>query len=421
MRLLLDMSKADAHAKTARLARLVELDPDLLDRYAHELSGGERQRAMLAMALACDPPLLILDEPTSGLDSTTKAAVAETLGRLRRERGLALLVISHDFSLMADLTDDLAVLYGGIVVERGPTPTILTDPRHPYSRDLLGAYPSMTTQKDLRGIRGSAPDPADPPSGCPYHPRCTQAIEECATWPPEFSAVAGRSIACLRGEDAARLPAETIAKELADVGLDQPLVTQYGRYLAGLARGYFGYSFRHRRAVSTMLRERLPWTVLLVGTALVISTILGVALAAFAVWRRGRRRDAVSIGVLTFLESTPPFWIGLLLLIWFGATLKWFPIFGSVSLDRTTGLARVGDIVVHLVLPAATLVLSSVGATFLLARASLLGAVGEDYVLMARAKGLRERTIAVRHALPAASLPSPPASSCESAVWPAEQ
>ena len=212
MRLHLELSKPDARDRTAELARLVELDPDLLDRYAHELSGGERQRAMLAMALACDPPLLVLDEPTSGLDSTTKAAIAETLGRLRQDKGLALLVISHDFSLMADLTDDLAVLYGGIVVEHGPTRTILADPRQPYTRDLLAAYPSMTTQKDLRGIRGSAPDPADPPAGCPYHPRCTQAVDECASWTPELSSVAGRQIVCLRGGVLTRLSAANVTK-----------------------------------------------------------------------------------------------------------------------------------------------------------------------------------------------------------------
>ena len=215
----------------------------------------------------------------------------------------------------------------------------------------------------------------------------------------------GDPVLVLLGEDAGRLPPETIARELEDVGLDQPLLTQYGRYMSGLAAGDLGYSFRHRQAVSTLLRERLPWTILLVGTALVISTILGVALAAFAVWRRGRRGDTASIALCTFLESTPSFWIGLLLLIWFGANLKWLPLFGSVSVDKTTGLERAGDIVLHLVLPAATLVLASVGATFLLARASLLSVVRDDYVLVARAKGLRERTIAFRHALPAASLP----------------
>ena len=215
----------------------------------------------------------------------------------------------------------------------------------------------------------------------------------------------GNPVLVLLGEDAGRLPPEVIAAELADLGLDQPLLTQYGRYMSGLAQGDLGYSFRHRRAVSTLLRERLPWTILLVGTAIVISTILGVALAAFAVWRRGRRRDTASIAFCTFLESTPPFWIGLLLLIWFGANLKLLPLFGSVSVDETTGLARVGDVLLHLVLPAATLVLSSVGATFLLARASLLGVIRDDYVLVARAKGLRERTIAFRHALPVASLP----------------
>jgi peptide/nickel transport system permease protein len=215
----------------------------------------------------------------------------------------------------------------------------------------------------------------------------------------------GDPVLVLLGEDAGRLPPEAIAAEKADLGLDQPLLTQYGRYMSGLIHGDLGYSFRHRRDVSTLLRERLPWTILMVGTAIVISTILGVALAAFAVWRRGRRRDTASIAICTFLESIPAFWLGLLLLIWFGANLKLLPLFGSVSVDKTTGLARAGDVLLHLILPATTLVLASVGATFLLARASLLGVVRDDYVLVARAKGLREQTIAFRHALPVASLP----------------
>lgn len=212
MRLHLGLSRSAARDKASDLARLVELSPDLLERYAHELSGGERQRAMLAMALACDPPLLVLDEPTSGLDSSTKAAIADTLDRLRREEGVGLLVISHDFGLVARLTDEVAVLYGGMVVEHGPTARVLDDPRHPYTRDLVGAYPSMSTQKDLRGIRGAAPDPADPPTGCPYHPRCTQAIDECASWEPELAPVAGRRILCLRGGVLTRLAATDVTK-----------------------------------------------------------------------------------------------------------------------------------------------------------------------------------------------------------------
>jgi peptide/nickel transport system ATP-binding protein len=193
------MGRREARDKARELGASVGLDAALLDRYPHQLSGGEQQRAMVAMALSCEPDLLVLDEPTSGLDATTKADLLATLGHLRDERDLAMLVVSHDLSAVATLADEIAVLYGGMLLERGVTSRIFADPRQPYTRDLLSAYPAMTTQKDLRGIRGTPPDPTDPPGGCPYHPRCSQAIPECATWEPTFERIAGREVVCLRG------------------------------------------------------------------------------------------------------------------------------------------------------------------------------------------------------------------------------
>lgn len=198
LRLRLGLRRSAARRRAAELAEQVRMDPALLERFPHELSGGQLQRAMLAMAISCDPQLVVLDEPTSGLDATTKTELLDMLQALRSDRGMALLVVSHDIPAVARLSDQLAVLYAGMVMEQGPTARVLGDPQHPYTRDLIGAFPIMTTQKDLRGIRGEVPDPAAPPSGCPYHPRCSQALPECATWSPELLPVAGRDVLCLR-------------------------------------------------------------------------------------------------------------------------------------------------------------------------------------------------------------------------------
>ena len=217
LRLHLDMGQAEARARVGELAETVGLDPSLLDRYSHQLSGGERQRAMLAMAMACGPDVLVLDEPTSGLDSATRAAVLGVIKGLADRFGTAVVLVSHDVASVARIADDVAVLYAGMVLERGPTAVVLDDPRQPYTRDLLTAYPTMTTQKDLRGIRGGAPDPVHPPAGCPYHPRCTQAVPDCVTWEPVAQTVAGREIVCVRGGVVTRLAARGLRKSYGAV------------------------------------------------------------------------------------------------------------------------------------------------------------------------------------------------------------
>ncbi|MFN8482241.1 MAG: ABC transporter ATP-binding protein [Anaerolineae bacterium] len=203
----LKLAPEDARRRALLLWRDVDLPADRFERYPHELSGGEKQRAMLAMALACDPALLIVDEPTSGLDVLTRDRVLELLRDLRRERNLSLVMISHHLGDMIGLADRTLVLYAGRIAEVGATEDVLDDPRHPYTWGLVNAFPRMDRAKDLWGIRGHPPDPADPPPGCPFHPRCTQAIDRCSVDVPLLQpADAGRNgagparqVACLLG------------------------------------------------------------------------------------------------------------------------------------------------------------------------------------------------------------------------------
>lgn len=194
--------KMDPHSARRRaldLWRDMELPEKRFDAFPHQLSGGEKQRAMLAMALACDPDLLIVDEPTSGLDVLTKFRILDVLKELRERRHLSQIVISHDLADVAAVTDRTLILYGGQVAELGATRRVLDDPRHPYTWGLTNAYPRMERSKDLWGIRGQPPDPMHLPSGCPFHPRCTQAVERCAEETPLLEPVAGRRVACHLG------------------------------------------------------------------------------------------------------------------------------------------------------------------------------------------------------------------------------
>ncbi|MBA2624493.1 MAG: ABC transporter ATP-binding protein [Acidimicrobiia bacterium] len=211
-------SRSRARGRAAELADEVALDPALLDRYPHEISGGERRRAALAMALALDPRLVILDEPTAGLDPATRADVLERVGALAAARGFALIVISHDLPGASQLAQRTIVLYAGEAMEDGESRRVLAEPAHPYSWALVNAFPVMSTTKDLRPIRGLAPDPRAVPPGCPFHPRCTQAEQECREVRPMLRPSRRRSVACHFGGLKELLAAEGVSKTFRSAG-----------------------------------------------------------------------------------------------------------------------------------------------------------------------------------------------------------
>ncbi len=216
----------------------------------------------------------------------------------------------------------------------------------------------------------------------------------------------GNPLALLAGEEVNLLTPQQRAELMTSVGLDQPLAGQYLRYLQNLARGDFGYSYQKNKPIAVILADRLPWTLLLTVTSLVLSTLIGVTLGALAAWTRGRRGDVGLLGFFVFLESLPSFWVGMLLVALFAVQWPIFPTFGAVTpWVMLTGWGRVADIILHLVLPLATLTIVSVSGTFLVARYSMLAVLGEEFITVARAKGLVERQVLFRHALRNALLP----------------
>jgi oligopeptide/dipeptide ABC transporter ATP-binding protein len=148
--------------------------------YPHQLSGGQRQRVMIAMALACDPDLVIADEPTTALDVTIQAQILDLFRRLQREREMSLLYITHDLGVVANIADRVYVMYAGLIVEQGDSAQIFREARHPYTRGLLASLPSRTKRgSSLHSIPGAVPDPVHRPPGCPFHPRCEYAVATC--------------------------------------------------------------------------------------------------------------------------------------------------------------------------------------------------------------------------------------------------
>ncbi len=191
-------SKERSAKRAAELLELVGIPRKRAAAYPHELSGGMRQRAMIAMALACDPAIVIGDEPTTALDVMVQAQILQLLERLRRELGLSLLLITHDLSVIAETCDRTIIMYAGRVAEEGPVGRIFTAPRHPYTEKLLGAFPSIQTdRRTLETIPGTPPDLRDPPAGCRFHPRCPVAMDVCReVVPPEVLFPDGVRVAC---------------------------------------------------------------------------------------------------------------------------------------------------------------------------------------------------------------------------------
>ena len=170
------------------------------DEYPHQLSGGMRQRVMIAMALACKPKLLIADEPTTALDVTVQAQILDLLRELQEETGMSIILITHDLGVVAEMADEVAVMYAGRVVERASAGAVFADPMHPYTLGLLGSVPRLDEEREtLLAIDGSVPPPFALPKGCRFHPRCPFATAECkSSQPPLREVVSGHSAACLR-------------------------------------------------------------------------------------------------------------------------------------------------------------------------------------------------------------------------------
>ncbi|MFF7178893.1 oligopeptide/dipeptide ABC transporter ATP-binding protein [Streptomyces sp. NPDC008121] len=192
---------AAARTRAGGLLEQVGLPAARAAAYPHELSGGQRQRVMIAMALACDPRLIVADEPTTALDVMIQAQILRLIGRLVDDEDIGLLMISHDLAVLADTCDRLAVMYAGRVVEEGPARSVYDAAEHPYGRALSSAFPRIgdpASRRAPRGLPGDPPDPAELPGGCAFHPRCPVAVEVCGERDQELrEAGAERRAACV--------------------------------------------------------------------------------------------------------------------------------------------------------------------------------------------------------------------------------
>ena len=192
------ISAAQSRKRVQQLLRLVDLEPTVADSYPHQLSGGMRQRAIIAMALACDPDVIIADEPTSALDVIVQDRILKEMRRIQKDLGMAVIYISHDIAVVAEVSDDIGVMYAGRMAELADAVTVFRRPMHPYTFSLMSAFPSIKGPKrKLATLPGEPPDLIEPPPGCHFHPRCPRATSVCGAEPPPFEdAGGGHFVAC---------------------------------------------------------------------------------------------------------------------------------------------------------------------------------------------------------------------------------
>ncbi len=205
------LGRREAERKAIELLDMVEIAAASrrVHEYPHQMSGGMRQRVMIAMALACQPRLLIADEPTTALDVTVQAQILDLLRQLQRDLGMAVILITHDLGVIAEFVQRVVVFYASRIVERGPVGPIFRAPQHPYTEGLLRSIPRVdTVATRLQAIEGTVPNPVELPPGCRFHPRCAYAQAPCAEIDPPLIALApGRMAACIRHSGYARPPA----------------------------------------------------------------------------------------------------------------------------------------------------------------------------------------------------------------------
>ena len=232
----------------ARKARIKEMmaevllptDDEYLERYPHQLSGGQQQRVGLAMAFACRPSVIVLDEPTTGLDVSTQEHVLKTIRQLTRDHGVAALYITHDLAVIADLADDVAVMYSGRVVEQGEVAEIFKNPAHPYTRHLVAAAPDIASKKSIIGLAGRAQSPGKRPVGCAFAARCELVEDACRVEFPKMVSVGGRqSAACIKATQVASVVVGS-AKPVSSRKVGEPVVE-----LVSVSAGYSGNTVVH--------------------------------------------------------------------------------------------------------------------------------------------------------------------------------
>jgi peptide/nickel transport system ATP-binding protein len=194
-------NEREARVRVGALLEQVGLPQRRMEDFPHELSGGQKQRVMIAMALACNPSLVIADEPTTALDVMVQAQVLRLMKDLQRELGLSMIFITHDLSVLVEVSDRLAIMYAGRIIEEGPSDQVFHDPKHPYTAALAAAFPEIGDDRfrgKPAGLGGDPPDPAQIPSGCSFHPRCPVAFDDCPRIDPTlYDAGPARRAACL--------------------------------------------------------------------------------------------------------------------------------------------------------------------------------------------------------------------------------